>query len=341
MAIVIEQVDTRSAPDSLLEELWLYYHEVFAEEIPGDPPQSLARTVADWRAIKEFEEVPRWVLRDGRDIRAVAVAYVSKVDNLDNGFARIHVSAPYRRRGYARALAAPVFDWLQADGRKRLRTSVIEGGQHDDLLIGLGMEEAYHDQRSRLVLAEVDRDLMRVWIDRAGERASDYRLLELSPPIPDEHLQRYCDILFQMNTAPLEDLVQEDVVTTPEEWRETEAKNRQAGLLLHTIVAEHMPSGIFAGSTSVAADVLDPVQAWQWETVVHPEHRNRGLGRWLKAAMVELVVREHPDALRIDTENSVTNDAMLGINLEMGFKPVSRSVIWQGELASVRERWQV
>lgn len=341
MAIIIEQVDTRSAPDSLLEELWYYYHEVFAEELPGDPPQSLARTVADWRAIKDNQGIPRWTLREGKEIRAVAVAFVSKVDNLDNGFARIHVSKPHRGKGYARALATPVFDWLQADGRKRLQTSVIEGGQHDELLTSLGLSEAYHDQRSRLVLSNVDSDLMRSWIERSAERASDYELLELAPPMSDEHLLKYCDILFQMNTAPQEDLVQEDEVVTPEQWRDTEEKNAGAGLLLHTLVAVHRPSGAFAGSTSVAADLLDPVQAWQWETVVHPDHRNRGLGRWLKAAMVDLVRREHPETLHIDTENSVTNDAMLGINLEMGFEPIARSVIWQGDLATVRERWGV
>ncbi len=341
MTLKIDLVDTRVAADSLLEELWLYYHEIFAEALPDDPPPSLARTVADWRKVNNFEEVPRWTLRRGGTIEAVAVAYVSMADNLDTGFIRIHVSAPHRGNGHARALAGPVFDWLESDERTKLHTSVLEGGAFDPFLERLGLAEAYHDQRSRLVLADLDLGLVATWIDRASERASDYYLLDLRPPLSDEALIKYCDILFQMNTAPKEELETEDEVMTPEMWRDVEKKNEEAGFEINTIVAVHRPTGEYAGSTSVAADLLEPLQGWQWETVVHPNHRGLGLGRWMKAAMIERLGRQYPKMVRIDTDNSTTNAAMLDINLAMGFRPISREVIWQGELATVRDNWGV
>jgi len=341
MALTVEQVDTSTAPESVLEEMWHYYREVFAELLPDDPPESLARVVADWRVVRPEAETLRWLLRNNGAIEAVAVVHIDLVDNLDNGFGRIHVTAPRRGNGHARLLATPLFDWLESKGRTRIHTNVVEGGQFDGLLTRLGLKEAYHDQRSRLLLADVDRDLMGRWVEQAAERATDYELLVLNPPMPEEHLQKYCDILFQMNTAPREDFEEEDETMTPERWREVEETNRESRYHLHTLVAVHQPTGVFAGSTSVAADLLDPLQGWQWETVVHPEHRERGLGRWLKAAMIDVVEREHPEMVRIDTENSTTNDAMLGINLTMGFKPIGRQVIWQGDLATARSNWGV
>lgn len=339
MAIQIEQVDTRVAPDSVLEEMWHYYHEIFAEALPNDPPEPMARTIADWRWVDEEMEVPRWLLREHGEIHAVALAYVETVDNLQNGFGRIHVTRSRRGHGLARQLAVPLFEWLEDNGRTRFMTSVNEGGDLDPFLGRLGLKEAYHDQRSRLVLADVDRNQMRSWMERASERAADYELLFLAPPFPDGVIERYCDILLQMNTAPKEEVEEDDFTMTPERWRNREEVSARSGYCLHTVVAVHRPSGEFAASTTVRADLLDPATGWQWETVVHPEHREKGLGRWLKAAMIELLESEHPELERIDTENSVTNDAMLSINLSMGFKPVLREVFWQGDLAGVREGW--
>lgn len=341
MPIQIEEFDVQTASDESLRELWEYYKEVFAERTPNDPPERFERTVADWRVQYPEYEVKRWILRHDGVMEAVSIAYIGFAENLEEGFTRIHVTAPRRGSGHARRLAPIIFDWLQDNGRSRLSTWVVEGGQFDSFLTRLGLKEAYHDQRSRLNLAELDRDLIRSWIERARERATDYELVELASPIPDDDLARYCEILFQMNTAPKEDLERDDETMTPERWRSVEQGNIQAGYEFHTLVAVHRPTGQFVGSSTVTADRLDPQQGWQWETVVHPDHRQRGLGRWLKAAMIEVVEAAHPEMARIDTTNSVTNDAMLGINLAMGFRPISRDVIWQGDLATARERWGV
>lgn len=341
MASEIQQFDTRVVGDDLLEELWHYYHEIYLEEVPDDSPPSLERAIADWRSVRPRSEVSRWVLRRDGVIKAAAVAYIDLEENLENGFGRIHVTTESRGRGHARELAATLFDWLEDRGRTRFHTGVNKGVPLDGFLARLGLKEAYHDQRSRLDLSSIDQALMQSWIDGAVERAADYELVELDSPVSEAHLQRYCDILFQMNTAPKEDFEEEDETMTPERWRQVEQTTKTAGYRLYTMVAVHRPTGMFAGSSTISADLLDPKQGWQWETVVHPEHRERGLGRWLKAAMIELVTREHPEMERIDTENSVTNDAMLGINIAMGFRPINTQVIWQGDLSVVRQRWGV
>ena len=107
---------------------------------------------------------------------------------------------------------------------------------------------------------------------------------------------------------------------------------------LHTLIAVHRPSGAYAGYTQLRTQDLQPDLAWQWDTGVHPDHRNLGLGRWLKAEMIERTVRDFPAVERVDTFNAGSNRPMLAINIEMGYEAVHEQSIWQGDLATVRER---
>jgi GNAT superfamily N-acetyltransferase len=100
----------------------------------------------------------------------------------------------------------------------------------------------------------------------------------------------------------------------------------------------HKPSGEFAGYTQIKTQDLQPDLAWQWETGVDPAHRNKGLGRWLKAAMIERIISEYPAVERVDTFNAGSNEPMLNINIAMGFEPIHLSHAWQGDLATARER---
>jgi GNAT superfamily N-acetyltransferase len=192
------------------------------------------------------------------------------------------------------------------------------------------------ERRSRLLLEEVDFDLMRRWIDRATERAADYTLLAMDAPYPEAALDKFCTMMQIMNTAPLEDYEMEEEHITPENWRDIEASVLQGQNQIHNLTAVHRPTGEFVGYTQLKTQGLQPDLAWQWDTGVHPDHRNKGLGRWLKAAMVMKVATEHPEVKRIDTENAGSNEPMLNINLAMGFKPIHEAGVWQGDLATAR-----
>ena len=332
------EFDTTTASDELLDKLYDYYVPLYEEELPGDPPTPKERRLRDWKAIPRDEAVPRWLLLEGDDIVASALAHYNLEQDLDNGFLRINVRMDRRGEGLARKLVPTVLDHLEDAGRKRIHTYVPEGSTLEPYLEGLGLKSAYREKRSRLVVADVDMGMMQEWIDRAPERASEYELISMRMPYPDDLLDKWCELQLQMNTAPMEDFEMEDWKWTPELWRgleETIVGNEKDS---YTTVAAHRETGEWVGSSSIQTDRLDVAQAWQWETVVHPDHRNKGLGRWLKAETLMRTVEAVPEVARIDTWNAGSNEPMLNINVAMGFKAIMITNAYQGETAEFRKR---
>jgi GNAT superfamily N-acetyltransferase len=338
MGIQVDQVDTTTAPVSLLREMASFYLVAEAEDMPDDPPTPLEARIAGWRHVKAHHPQVRWQLRDDAGIAAVAVAAYDTEQNLANGFGRIFVHPDKRNRGHARALATPLFDHLEAQGRSRFATWIKQDHPAEGLARALGLEAVYEDKRSRLYIAELDRDLMRSWIARASERAAEYDLVYHRSPLPDDLLQKFCDLAFVMNTAPREEYTADDEILTPDAWRDIERTVIDAKGQLHHLIAVHEPTGALAGYTQINTQELHPDLAWNWDTGVDPDHRNKGLGRWLKAAMIERIIDGYPAVDRVDTFNAGSNEPMLKINLAMGFRPVHISHVWQGDLATTRER---
>jgi len=243
-----------------------------------------------------------------------------------------------RGRGFARTLASPMLDLVEEWTRTRLACEMREGSASAALAERAGMKNAFHSLRSRLILAELDWGLVDQWVEKAPERASDYELIFLPPPIADEYLQAYCDVHYVMNSAPLEDYERDPEVVTPAMWRALEDFDRKRHTEFVVYVARHKPSGDFVGLTELIYQKLNPTQAWQADTGVHSDHREKGLGRWLKAAMLQRVRDDYPLVDRIDTGNAGSNAPMLNINITLGFKPIVMNHVWQGDVATIRER---
>lgn len=337
----VERIDPTTATDETLEtihDLWLIGE---AEDLPDDEPMPLAQRLADIRNPHDHRLIRQWVIREDGTAAAFAGAWMDREQNTHTGHGWVLVHPDRRHRGLGRAIATPVLDTFEEEGRTTFTTDITAGRAEEAILERAGLKAAYEERRSRLTLGELDWSLMDDWITRAPERAGEYELIYLEYPLPEEFVQRVCDLFLIMNTAPREELEQEDEVMTPEMLRDIEAKQKARGRTMMIYVAAHRPSGHWAGYTTIAHQSLQPHLAWQWDTGVHPDHRNKGLGRWLKAQMIKKLHYEYPDVRMVDTENAGSNEPMLNINVAMGFKPIQISNFWQGDVATLRERLRI
>ena len=337
MSYSIEQIDTKTAPEEKLRALHHLYAEADAERIPGDLEMPWEQRLADWRFLGEYNDIPRWIAWDGETAIGASVAYIHLTQDLDNCWSWAFVTADRRRQGIGRALLSEAVAFARDAGRKRFGLGVPEESEFSDLPVKVGLKPVYDERISHLRTSELDHSLMNSWIERAAERAQDYELLFLPMPVPQEHREQMLAVMEVMNTAPLEDLEEDPFHWTDELLSEIEQREEAKGRVIHICVARHIPSGDFVGYTSIVFQSFHPKKAHQWDTGVDPAHRNLGLGRWLKAAMIEDFLARHPEVELIETENADSNEPMLNINVAMGFKPALAEIIYQGQTETVAE----
>src|ERR671913_402047 len=195
----------------------------------------------------------------------------------------------------------------------------------DGRLLGRATLDIEHREENQH-LAEVS------LVARAPERAAGYSLVAWDGRCPDELLEPFAGIMAVMNTAPRGDMDMEDEFYTPELIRDFEASIERKGTNVWTIAARHDATGQLAGYTALFFPKHRPWQAEQGDTGVDPAHRDRGLGRWLKAVNLLRLLDERPEAQVVDTGNAATNEPMLNINVALGFRPLVEVAILQRKL---------
>jgi len=334
-----EDVDVRIADDDLLAELNAFNNAQAAEARPEDPPTPLAAFLAGVRSNPDFVDIWIFVARAGDgSVSATAQGVVVRTgDNEHVLRAGINVDRAHRREGIGTALLARLAEVAEKETRR-----LIIGRTTDRVPAGaafarqLGAEEALTQHTNRLGLTAVDRGLVRSWIAQAPGRAPAYELMTLDGTWPDEEAQALVDIVTVMNTAPHDALDVEDQQLTVDQWRQQERAMEAVGMEHWTIVARERATGFIVGLTDVIWDPSRPQVVSQNMTVVHPEHRGHGLGKWLKAVMLERILAEPRDQEFVHTGNADSNAAMLAINRQLGFRPYIAHSTWQVSLETVR-----
>src|SRR5690349_24374936 len=82
------------------------------------------------------------------------------------------------------------------------------------------------------------------------------------------------------------------------------------------------PDGAVAAHSTLAVPLGESTTVFQWGTFVHREHRGHKLGLATKAANLRAVQEFRDDLTLVTTQNAETNDFMVSINEQMGFRPV-------------------
>lgn len=335
---VIEAYDGATAPEALLRDVFTLWQAEDAELRPDDPPFVYDEIEGLSRSVNPHEVRLRWLARDRATRRPLgrAEARLPMVSNPDLAHVECYVHPEARKAGLGTALTRTLLDAVESRGRTRIRTQIPEGTPGEAFLGSRGGTVGLTNRKSRMDLRRLDRAMVRSWIERAeATAAAAYSLVWFTRP-PDGALEQYIAVRRMMNTAPRGDLEDSDRDHTPAsilaEADELEAEH----LVRWSLVARHDGTGDFVGFTEVIFAESAPEHAWQGGTAVHPDHRNQGLGRWLKGAMAERILEERPEVRFVDTENAYSNDPMLKINVAMGFELLETLNDWQASTVAVR-----
>jgi GNAT superfamily N-acetyltransferase len=315
-----------------------------AEQLPDDPPIPLDEMVQGWQNMPSFQFIPTWVIWSADGSQIIARAHAAWLDVPENRHlvsCRIMVLPEYRRQGFARRLLPLIAGATRRENRRTLFANTDERVPAGAAFMErLGAHPGLEVHTNQLKIAELDRDLVRQWQERACERAAGFELGYWDSAYPEDDLQAVSDLMQVMNTAPRGTLNYEDEKFTPAQIRQIEKTIFARGDQRRAIYVREKATGKFAGFTQVIWNPNRPQILQQLETGVFPAYRNHGLGRWLKAVMLDKALREHPEIKYVRTGNADSNAAMLKINHELGFKPYLSQTVWQVEIDQVEKYLQ-
>ena len=337
----IKSVDPRTASDADLAAANVIQNKIRAERLPDDPPIPLSEAIQNARNIPGFVDVTAWAVWDQDAAQVIAMASCAVLNTPENQHlaeAGIEVLPEFRRQGWAKKLIAEIARKMQSKHRSLMITSTSEripaGGA---FMERLGAERGLEEHTNQLKIAELNRELIREWQARAAERAAGFELGLWTGAYPEQDIEQIAKLIQVMNTAPRGTLQIDDFKFTPEHLRKQEKSFQARGTERWTLYVRERATGKFAGFTEVLWNPNRPAILSQGGTGVFPEFRNHGLGRWLKAAMLDKVLRERSQVQFIRTGNADTNAAMLKINFELGFKPYISNIVWQIRIERLAE----
>lgn len=299
-----------------------YWRQALGPDEPAYPVEELAFELTP---APELVESRLALAFDGGVVIGAALQRFPLNQRVSSWLAWLYVAPESRRRHVARALFDLAADAARRDGRRRLGWKTVASDDPATLFSravgGMPDETLEHN---RLATGQVDSALLAGWIERAQERASGYSLVGWDGPCPDELLDQFSRLQAVMDEAPG---VQPElaVTETAESTRARERRWLARGPYWRLCAREDL-TGELVGFTELQVPKTRPGIGDQGDTAVRADHRERGLGRWLKAVNMLRLVGTRPEVRFVDTINAADNVPMIGLNRAMGFRPV---LTWQ------------
>ena len=334
---------TQESNDSSLWEKFYDFYKAFMKEIyPGDPFTPKARLIKSLKDPHPHFYIYHWfVYNSDSKIIGWSDSYISKESHpayeTDKHIAGcdIILLKDHQRKG----IGTELLSYLIKVAKKHNRT-LIQGGSNQEsghnFCLKYGGTKAIDGSENRLQMKEVDWKMVREWVEEGPKRA-DGVTLEQFVDVSEDDIEEYCVIYTEtMNQQPFGEL-EGRTKTTPESRRMSEERLRTREGIWTTLISRERDRTI-SGLTEVFYFPDKPIMLHQNLTGVKEEFRGRGLGKWLKAAMLEWVKEEYPKVETVITGNATTNAPMLAINKRLGFKEHKSGTAYKFQMSELSEK---
>ena len=314
------------------------------ERLPDDPPVPLEETIKNLQSIPSFIDLRLWAFWDLEKSEIAALGNVALLrleENKHMAQFEISVLPECRHQGLGRRLLQEIMETAREDHRRLLFTETVDRiPEGEAFMKRIGAQKGLETHTNQLRIADLDPGLLSEWLVKGKEHLDEFEIGLWEGAYPEEKIQAIADLCDLTNQQPFGDLEIEDMHMTPDQLRQSEQNIFARGDQRWTFYVVDRATGNFTGYTETTWNPNRPEILRQEMTGVFPQYRNKGLGRWLKAAMLDKVLKERPGIKYVRTGNADSNAAMLKINNELGFKPYMADILWQVEIQKVMDYLQ-
>ena len=286
------------------------------------------------------------VLRDGEPVGRVGVD-VPLEEGSKTAFWVIELLAGVHGQGLGTAGYALVEQTARAHRRSVLQSWAehpAASGSVIDSPTGFG--SIPHDRGARFyrangyTLEQVERvsaldlrtpaDSLEKLLAQARAAATGYRVVQWSPPTPDEFVDGYAWMKSRMSTdAPAGALEFDEEAWDAARLARHDATYIDGDRLMLVTAAQHIETGALCAFNELAIGPDRTAASHQEDTLVLKEHRGHRLGMLVKCAGLLRWRELAPESPRITTYNAEENRPMLNINEAIGFAPIAYEGAWK------------